>query len=323
MIKAGKARGYLGLCLLIGGTLAAGQALAQDKWPSKPIRFIVPYAAGGGTDFVARTVAKKISENVGQAVVVENRAGANSIIGIDAVARSAPDGYTIGLSTEAVVVNEIIAKEQLSYNLDKDLTWVTQLVDVPFILVASKKSDIANIKDLIEKAKARPGELTYGSTGNGSSHSMAMDHLKSMTGIDMIHVPYKGVAPGLADVSGGQIDIMFTGLSSGIPLAQSGRVTALGVSSPERSPSAPDTPTIAEQGVKGYSFQTWYGLVAPSATPPEVLNKINEAFRVALLSDEVKKQLEGQGLTVHPSKPDAYRRTVEETKARFVKYSKQ
>src|SRR5690606_38680846 len=187
----------------------------------------------------------------------------------------------------------------------------TQLVDVPFILVASKKSGIANIQDLIEKAKARPGELTYGSTGNGSSHSMAMDHLKSMTGLDMIHVPYKGVAPGLADVSGGQIDIMFTGLSSGIPLAQSGRVTALGVSSPTRSPSTPDTPTIAEQGINGYSFQTWYGLVAPSATPPDVLNKINEAFRVALLSDEVKKQLEGQGLTVHPSKPDEYRRTVE------------
>lgn len=308
---------------LLGALILTAPVTAQERWPTKPIRFIVPYAAGGGTDFVARAVAKRLAENVGQAMVVENRAGANSIIGIDAVARAVPDGYTVGLSTEAVVVNEMIAKEQLPYNLDQDLTWVTQLVDVPFILVASKKSGITTLQDLIKKAKERPGELTYGSTGNGSSHSMAMDHLKSMTGIDMIHVPYKGVAPGLADLTGGQIDIMFTGLSSGIPLVQSGRVTPLGVSSPERSPSAPDVPTIAEQGVKNYSFQTWYGLVAPRATPSAVLDQINQAFRNALLSEEVKQQLEGQGLTVHPSTPDEYRRTVEETKQRFVKYSKQ
>lgn len=227
-----------------------GAQMACAAWPDKPIRFIVPYPPGGGTDIVAHAVGKRLSDSLGQPVIVENRPGASTIIGTDAVARAEGDGYTIGLVTDSHVLNPLFYPKRQPYDARKDFAPVGQLVSVPFILVANPKTGWTDVSQMIEAARARPGKITYASIGNGTPHYLAMELTRALAGVDMVHVPYKGVAPALADLLGGQVDVMFIGMSTGLPQVRNGRLTALAVSGSKRSPIAPDIPTVARESYR-------------------------------------------------------------------------
>lgn len=296
-IKARWCKAVVALCLVL-----TAQA-AQAEWPDKPIRFIVPYPAGGGTDIVARAVGKKMADSLGQPIIIENRPGASTIIGTEVVARAAGDGYTIGLITDSHVLNPIFFGKKLPYDSSKDFAPVSQLVSVPFILVANPKTGVSTVGELIEAAKTHPGKITYASIGNGTPHYLAMEWARALADIDLVHVPYKGVAPALADVVGGQVDVMFTGMSSGLPHVRGGRLKGLAVSGPQRSPIAPDLPTVAESGLDEFAFMTWYGVVAPASTPPELVSRLSAELRKALESPEIQDRFLQLGVEAAPSSP--------------------
>ncbi|MEO8754229.1 MAG: tripartite tricarboxylate transporter substrate binding protein [Casimicrobiaceae bacterium] len=293
-------RGFVA-CLLL---LLTGGALAQ-AWPSKPIRFIVPYPPGGGTDIVARLIAPRMAEALGQPVIVDNRPGASTIIGTDAVAKAAPDGYTFGLITDSHAINPNF-QATLPYDSVKDFAPISQVVFVPFVLIANPALQIKSVHDLIAAAKANPGKLNYASAGNGSPHYLAMEWFKSQAGVNLNHIPYKGVAAGVADVMAGHVDVMFTGMSSGLPPMKAGKLTGLAVSSPQRQPSAPEIPTVAESGVPGFDFVTWYGLVAPAGTPKEIVARLSREVGRALAVPEVRAQLVTLGVEAAPSTPEEF-----------------
>jgi len=316
LIKTRWCRAAAALCL------ALGAQAAQAGWPDKPIRFIVPYPAGGGTDIVARAVGKKMADSLGQPVIVENRPGASTIIGTEAVARSEGDGYTIGLITDSHVLNPFFFGKKLPYDSRKDFAPVSQLVSVPFILVANPKAGVSTVGQLIEAAQAHPGKITYASIGNGTPHYLAMEWARVMAGIDLVHVPYKGVAPALADVVGGQVDVMFTGMSSGLPHVRSGRLKGLAVSGPQRSPIAPDIPTVAESGLDDFAFMTWYGVVAPASTPPELVARLGAELRKALQSPEIQDQFVKLGVEAAPSSPADFSRFMQAESAKYERIIK-
>ncbi len=294
-----------------------GAPAAGAAWPEKPIRFIVPYPPGGGTDIVARAVGKRLSDSLGQPVIVENRPGASTIIGTDTVARAEADGYTIGLVTDSHVLNPLFYPQRQPYDAHKDFAPVGQLVSVPFILVANPKTGWTSVKQLLDAARARPGKITYASIGNGTPHYLAMELTRALAGVDLVHVPYKGVAPALADLLGGQVDVMFTGMSTGLPQVRNGRLTALAVSGPKRSPIAPDIPTVAESGLPNFSFMTWYGVVAPAATPPERVERLSAELRKAMQDPALREQLDQLGVEAAPSSPAAFARFMDEESARY------
>lgn len=297
--------------------LLLGAQMACAAWPDKPIRFIVPYPPGGGTDIVARAVGKRLSDSLGQPVIVENRPGASTIIGTDAVARAEGDGYTIGLVTDSHVLNPLFYPKRQPYDARKDFAPVGQLVSVPFILVANPKTGWTDASQMIEAARARPGKITYASIGNGTPHYLAMELTRALAGVDMVHVPYKGVAPALADLLGGQVDVMFTGMSTGLPQVRNGRLTALAVSGPKRSPIAPDIPTVAESGLQDFSFMTWYGVVAPASTPPDRIERLSAELRKAMQDPTLREQLDQLGVEAAPSSPAEFARFMDEESARY------
>lgn len=289
--------------LLAGVTalLAAGGVLAQS-YPSKAIRFIVPYPPGGGSDIVARLLAAKMTTSLGQPVIVDNKPGASTIIGTEMLAKAPPDGYTIGMITDSHAINQLFFPK-LPYDSIKDFEPITQLVFVPLVLVAHPSLNVKNVKELIAAAKAKPGKINYASIGNGTPHQISMEWLKSMGGISMTHIPYKGVAPALTDLVAGQVDIMFTGTSSALPYVKAGRLNALAVSSARRQPSFPDTPSVAESGLPEFDFMTWYGLAMPAGTPAAITQRINQEIASALSQPDVKERLAALGVVGAPSSP--------------------
>ena len=281
--------------------IAASAALAQS-YPAKPIRFVVPYPAGGGTDIVARLLAVKLTASMGQPVVVDNKPGASTIIGTDMLAKAPADGYTIGMVTDSHAINTTFFPK-LPYDSVKDFEPVSQLVFVPLVLVANPSLNVKTVSELIAAAKAKPGRINYASIGNGSPHQIAMEYLKSMAGISMTHIPYKGVAPALTDVVAGQVDIMFTGTSSAGPYVKAGKLNALAVSSAKRQPSIPDTPSVAEAGLPRFDFMTWYGLAVPGGTPANIVQRLNQEVESALNQPDVKERLAALGLVGAPTSP--------------------
>ncbi len=288
-------------------TLAAGFApgAQAQSYPAKPIRFIVPYPAGGGTDIVARLVAAKMTLSMGQPVVVDNKPGASTVIGTDMVAKAPADGYTFGLVTDSHAANPTFFPK-LPYDSVKDFEPLTQLVFVPLVLVANPALNVKTVPELIAAAKAKPGKINYASIGNGSPHQIAMEWLKSMAGISMTHIPYKGVAPALTDLVAGQVDVMFTGTSSASPYVKAGRLNALAVSSAKRQPAFPETPSVAEAGLREFDFMTWYGTVAPAGTPRNIVMRLNQEISAALNQPDVKEKLAGLGVVGAPSTPEAF-----------------
>lgn len=275
-----------------------------DAYPDKPIKMIVPFPPGGATDNVSRLIAKSMGDNLGQTVFIENRGGAGATIGADAVARSAPDGYTILSSTAGVhVVNPAIYKK-LSYDPVKSFEPVGQIISAPLVMVVSSESPFKTAKELIDYAKKNPGKLTFGSAGSGSSLHQNGEMFKDAAGIDLVHVPYRGAGPALNDFLGGQVDVMFSYVGSMLPLAQKGRVRMLAIGSPKRLALIGDVPTVAEvTGRTGYDADTWTGLVVPAGTPAPIVKRLHQALTYAL--EKNKESLIASGYVIVGGTPEA------------------
>ena len=299
--------------------LAASSAFAA--FPEKPIRLIVPFAPGGGTDTIARTLAVGMSQALGQNVIVDNKPGAGTIIGDDYVAKSVPDGYTLVVATFAHAVNPSIMPH-LPFDTDKAFTPVILLATGPNVLVVRADSPFKSVQDVLNAARANPGKLTFASQGNGTSAHLAGEMFKNLGKVSMTHVPYKGAGPAMTDLLGGQVDMMFATAAASTPMIASGKLRALGVTSPKRSPQMKDIPAIAE-AVPGYSVESWYGLYAPAGTPPDVIARLNAAARKATESPEFRKKLEPEGLTVNASAPAELETFVREQEALWRKVVKE
>jgi tripartite-type tricarboxylate transporter receptor subunit TctC len=281
---------------IAGLALASLAALAQAQaWPSKPIKWVVPFAPGGTTDILARTVAEKLAPALGQPVVIENKPGAGGGVGAEFTAKAAPDGYTImggTISTHAINAS-LYAK--LPYDPVKDFVAITLIARVPNMLVVNPAIPANNVKELIALLKANPGKYSFASSGNGTSQHLSGELFKTMAGVDMQHIPYKGSPPALQDVMGGQVAMTFDNITTAWPLAKAGKLRALAVTTATRSAVAPDVPTLAESGLPGFEVGSWQGVFAPAGTPPEIVNRLNvEIVRILNLPD-VKEKLTGLG----------------------------
>ena len=278
----------------IAGALVASPGAHAQGYPVKPIRLIVPSSPGGGTDFSARAIAPKLSEILGQQVVVENRAGGGTIIGNEVVARAAPNGYTLLMGISSIAsIPYLHAK--VPYDVLADLTPVSQVVTVPHLLVAHPSLPARSVKELIALAKSRPGEINFAAGSAGSNPHLAMELFKHMTGIKMVHVPFKGQGPALTDLLGGHTSLMMANLLAALPQAKNGRLRAYGVSSASRTPVAPDIPTIAEAGVRDFEVVQWFGVFVPAATPPEIVTRLHGAIVRALQDPATRERFTSDG----------------------------
>lgn len=278
---------------------------AQQAYPAKPIRFISPFAPGGGNDIISRAIAQKLSENVRQQVIVDNRPGANGIIGTEVAARSAPDGYTIVLIPSGHAVNASLHRK-LPYDSIRDFTPITLVGSSPLILAVHPSLPVKNVKDLAALAKARPEQLTYGSAGIGSSGHLGGALFSVLTGTKMVHVPYKGMSLAITDVIAGQVSLVFGTSASVMQHARSGRLRALATTGAKRSPALPDLPTVAEAGVPGYEAGLWYGYVGPARIPADIVRRLNSEIVAVLKSPEVRDRLASQGVDPSPSTPEEF-----------------
>lgn len=276
--------------------------LAQSNSADRPIRIVVPFSPGGGTDTIARTLGAAMSQDLGQTVIVENKPGAGTVIGSDTVAKSAPDGTTILIATFAHAVNPSL-RSKMPFDTDKAFDPVILIGRSPNILVVPANSPYKTVKELVAAAKADPGKLTFASQGVGTSAHLAGELFNSLAGVNMTHVPYKGAGPALNDLLGGQVNMMFATATAVAPLIESGKVRALGVTTPERSPVRPEVPSIAEAGVPGYAAESWYGFFVPTGTPADIVQKLNAATAKAAKSDAFRKRVEGEGLVISAGTP--------------------
>jgi tripartite-type tricarboxylate transporter receptor subunit TctC len=287
-------------------SLASHLAAAQEVYPSKPIRLVVPFPAGGVTDIMARDLGQQVAEAWGQTVLVENRGGANGAIGSELVAKAKPDGYTLLVGTTGTHAINPGLYPKLPYDAIKDFAPVALLGNVTNVLVVHPSLPAKSVADLIALAKSKPGALTYASSGNGSSQHLSAELFKSMTGTDITHIQYKGAGPALTDVVGGQVSLTFTGMSATLPYIQNGRLRVLGVTTAKRSPALPQVPTIAEEGLRGYESNNWVGLFAPASTPADIVRKLNaEAVRIQG-TPAVMSRLAAQGAEFAPNTPEAF-----------------
>lgn len=291
-------------------------ALAQ--YPERPIKVIVPFAPGGGTDLVARTLGVAMAEDLKQAIVIDNKPGGSTIIGTDALAKSPADGYTLVVATLAHAVNPSL-KAKLPYSQDKDFAPVILVGVSPNVVVVSADSPYKTFADFLAAAKANPGKLSYASQGGGTSAHLAGELFNSMAGTKLTHVPYKGAGPALTDVIGGQVDVMFATASAVGSLVDAGKLRALAVTTPARSPvpQLAKLPTVAESGVPGYSAGSWYGYFAPAGTPPDVINKLNVAIKKSAQSPAFKSRVEGEGLVIKTGSPEDFGKFVKAEELRW------
>ena len=294
---------------------ASGIALAQG-FPSKPLRIMVPFPPGGGTDVAARALAEQLGREFGQPVVVDNRPGGNSIIATEAVARSAPDGYTLLLTTDFHSINAA-SGIKLPYDSLKDFAFVAQVSTSPLMLVAHPSVPVKTLAELAAAAKRSPGVLNFASLGSSSPHFLGFEWWKSMAAIDIVDVPYKGGGPALADLLGGQVNLMFVVAANGIRQARAGKLTALAVTGPTRAGVAPEVPTFAESGYADFVLLNWYGVLAPAGTPREILLKLNRAIVTALKTPAVIERLAGIGVDAHPGTPEQLEDWVRKDIARY------
>ena len=290
-------RTFRNLLAAIAAIAAATGALAQG-YPDKPIKLVVPYAPGGSTDLLARSIAQKLNESMGQPIIVENRGGGGGMIGSEFVARAAPDGYTFMLGTGATHGIVKFTTKALSYDPVKDFTALTEAVEVPIVLAVHPSVPANNAAEFVEYVKKNPGKVSFGSSGTGSPHHLAGDLLKQVTGIDMVHVPYKGAGPAMQDLVGGQIAAVFTTLSTAIPQARGGRIRMLGLVEARRQPSVPNVPTIGES-VPGYVMpRSWLGFFGPPGMPPAIVKRLNTELVKALHDPDTRAKLEAAGMPV-------------------------
>ncbi|KDB99991.1 tripartite tricarboxylate transporter family receptor [Bordetella bronchiseptica MBORD624] len=289
---------------LFAGILGAAaiSATAHAAYPDKPVRIVVGFSAGGTTDVIARIMAKELTEALGQSFVVENKPGGGSNIATDYVARATPDGYTLLFVAVTSAINQTLYKN-VNFDLTKDFAPVALGAKVPNILVLNPSVPVKSVQELVAYAKANPGKLAFASSGSGTSIHMAGELFKQRAGIDVLHVPYKGSAPAVTDLIGGQVQFMFDNMPSSWPHVQAGKLRALAVTTTERSASAPDLPTMKESGFENFDVSSWFGLIAPAGTPPEVVNTLNAAMVKALDKPEVLQSYEKLGAVAQKTTP--------------------
>ena len=274
-------------------------------YPAKPVRVIIPFTAGSAVDTVARVIGQRLSDAWKQQVVNDNRVGAAGIIGTEIAAKSLADGYTLYLGNDAILAVNPAMYRKLPYDSLRDFAAITHVANIPLVLIAHPSFPVKTVKELIALARARPGEINYASGGAGSAQHIPMEMLKAMTGINIVHVPYKGIGPGFADVLGGQVPIMFAGMSNIVPHLKPGRVRAIAVGSAKRSPAQPDIPTVAESGVPGFEYAAWTGYFAPAGAPKDVVAKLHGDITQALSTAEVRERLSNLGFELVGSTPEA------------------
>lgn len=293
--------------LLLASALLCTGALAQADFPSRPIKLVVPYPPGGSADLIGRMVAEKMTQSLGQPVVVDNKGGASGSIGSDFVSRAAPDGYTVGVAISDTHAINPAVMPQLPYDPQKDFVPVSLMATQPFVLAVGRRTTARTVAEFVAAAKQKPGTLTYASNGKGGLQHLAMELFGRAAGMEMLHVPYKGAGPALADVIGGQVDSLFISLQGAGSNFASGNLRSLAISAPHRLAVAPDLPTFAEAGFPNVTITQWYALMAPKGTPPQIVDKLNQHVKAALASPDVADKLKSAGTEPVGSSPEQMR----------------
>ncbi|MDM0026954.1 Bug family tripartite tricarboxylate transporter substrate binding protein [Variovorax saccharolyticus] len=322
-------RSALALAAISALSLLAGPAAAQGSWPAKPVRIVVPFAPGGTTDILARAVAPELSKAFGQQFIVDNRAGAGGNVGAEIVAKAPNDGYTLLMGTVGTHGINRALYPKLPYDPIKDFVPITLVAAVPNVMEMNvdkaRALNINNVADFVKYAKANPGKLNMASSGSGTSIHLAGELFKSMTGSYMTHIPYRGSGPALLDLVGGNADVMFDNLPSSMQQIKGGKLKALAVTSSQRSPALPDVPTVEEAGgpaLKGYEASSWFGLLAPAGTPPEIVNRIQQEVAKALASPAVKEKLVAQGAIPSGNSPADFAKLIDAEHTKWAKVVK-
>jgi tripartite-type tricarboxylate transporter receptor subunit TctC len=311
---------YFRACALALGMLAAGAA-AQTTYPNRAVRMVVPSSAGGGSDIIARIVAPRLAERLGQQVIVDNRAGAGTMIGGEVVAKAPPDGYTLLMGVSTLATNPAIYRK-VPYNALTDFAPITLTLSAPNILVVHPSLPVKTVKELVWFSEARPGALNFASAGTGTNPHLSMELFLSLAKLKMVHIPYKGSAPAVTDLLGGQVAVMTATMLTGIPHVRSGRLRALGVTSTRRTAVAPDVPTIAESGVPGYEAVQWYGVLAPAQTPKEIVTRLHRDLAFILHTAEVRERFAADGGDPGGNTPEEFSRYIRTETEKWAKVVK-
>jgi tripartite-type tricarboxylate transporter receptor subunit TctC len=315
--------GFVALLSVAASNLPAPGASAADApWPSRPIHLVVPYPPGGPLDAVARLTAQKVSADLGEPIVVDNKAGAGGNIGADAVAKAAPDGYTLLLGAVATHAINPSLYASMPFDSQRDFEPVTQLASTPNVLIVNPALPVKSVAEFIAYAKAHPGALNFGSGSTGSAGHLAGELFKRMAGIEMTHVPYKGAAPAMQDLIAGQVNLMFDNLASALTQIKAGKVRALAVTTAKRTPLAPDLPTIAESGLPGFDINTWFGVFVPAKTPRAIVQRLHDEFAKALAQPDVREKMLGLGAEPVASTPEQFGAYVRSEAAKYAKIVK-
>jgi len=312
-------RTAIALTLLPMALLCAPLPAAAQSFPDRPIKLIVPFGAGSAVDTIARAIAAQVAEQTGQAVLVDNRTGANGIIAAEAAAKSPADGYTLFMPNDGIMAANPALHAKLPYDPIKDFAPVTLTSTVPLVLVGNPAFAAKTVPELIALAKAKPGSINYSSTGSGSAQHLAMEFFIEAAGVKMTHVPYKAMGPALTDVIAGTVPLMFSGMSNVIALVKDGKLRVYGVSTPKRSTAMPDAPTIAEAGLPGYGYAAWNGIVAPAATPPELVRKLHSEFAKAIANPALRAKLASLGFDLVGAGPEEFGNLIKTDVARLGK----
>jgi tripartite-type tricarboxylate transporter receptor subunit TctC len=290
--------------LLAAAALAATSVASAQQYPVKPVRIIVPFAPGGGSDFIARFIAQRLTDSLGKQVIVENKPGAGGVLGIEQGIKSPPDGYTLTLIASSYTVNPSVYK--INFDPIGDMTPIIQISQGPLLVVVRPALPVKNIKDLVAMAKAKPGQINFASSGQGSVIHLATELFDTMAGIKMNHIPYKGTGPALTDTIGGQTDVFFSSTATAMPQVQAGKLRALAVTTAKRIPALPDVPTVAEAGVPGYEVILWHGLIGPKGLPRPIVDRIHDAVTKALQMKETADQLQTDGVAPAGGTPEQF-----------------
>jgi tripartite-type tricarboxylate transporter receptor subunit TctC len=307
---------------LVAGLVMVPAVVHAQNYPAKPVRVITPFTAGSAIDTLARVLGQKLGDTWGQQVVIDNRIGANGIIGTEAAAKAPPDGYTVYLGNISTLAVNPHLYLKLPYDALRDFAPVTLAATIPVVLVVHPSLPVKSVRELIPLAKAHPGQLNYASGGTGSAQHLPMEMLRVETGINIVHVPYKGLGPAFSDVLGGQVPMMFTGVSNVVPYMKTGRLRVLAIGSPKRSATLPEVPTVAEAGVPGFDFDSWTGYLVPVGTPRELIVKLHADITRTLAAPEVRDKLVTLGFDLVGGTPEAFATLIRNDIARFGKLIK-